>query len=307
MAAFAENGQFLYDGDEFYIELSSRNGSKHFTSNKASLFRTYFPTPITLGVDYDVALAQIVLPTIWRTFTIQEEAELYIDYHWCEVTYDNNDGSLCAVNLENPVKIQHRRVYFPTGCFTSPQEFLDALILNFSTSSYNNELYNFEKYISIKYLPSTNRFYFSGTSDLPTNMGVSLNFSTKAGEMFGIRGQWLTVGAVTRPAPDTAKISDYLIYQFNITLDILRFEIYQGGFVKHLCSMDTRKHGRDTLTQSIVFTPGRTIYKKMGVRDFSSIEVKITDERGGEIDFSPAESNNINETVSILLRFKPRY
>lgn len=313
MSALQEDSVYTYDGDDFYLELTSSNATKYFDKNRTGLFSTYYPTPITLGVEYDVSLEQIVIPTTWMTFPNAKDDELWMHYYWCELEINDCDGSTRVVNTDK--NIDYHTVYFPEGCFTHAQEFLDALIPSCGACSYKGEMYALESYISIKYLSSTNKFYFSTTANLPKNIGVGIRFSPKASEIFGFPSKendniaavrWLYVNHVTMISPSTSTLHTYILQQLNISLDILRNEFHQEGFEKHLYSIDIRKHGRDTLSPVILHNPIRNLYKKVCEAYFSSIQVTITDEKGSVVIFSPDISKSVNETVTLLLHFKAR-
>ena len=299
MAALSEDSRFTYDGDSFFIQLSSRPTSRS-EFNKCSSFTTFFPSPIRLGMDYEVSLHTVSIPTTWIMF--KNRRDFYLEYRYIDVIY-NDDTSIRAKDVEE----KHgpwKRVYYPLGCYTTPDEFIGALTFSCGANTYRHSIMNFKDMVCLDYLSSTQKFYITAQT------AVEMRFSNNAADVLGaIRtsrlgsNQMFGQGShIFRLRP---RIYDYLLDHINIKLDILKPEFHEDHYDQQLYTIDVRKFGLQKTTNRLVETLDRGIYKKLNTSEINSIAVSLTSDADRDIHFSPEASFNSHDNVTLLLHFQP--
>ena len=330
--------------DDFYMRICSKP-TDNAPTNRVDCFTDYMPCTIRLSSDYEVAVERISLPLTWNTFSERTGRELWLRYRYTEIVFeeveDSRDYAANRSYTEGSVSkgiSPWKKVDFPQGCYTTPNDFLQTLSHHIGGNRYDDGYINSSNAFCFYYIPYTNRVYIQIFKH-----SIEIEFSKKAGRLLGFEEESLADEdsesapdgnllsgdrGGEKPPPDKVRRfllaeSTYksmitptlpsLVYKsFILKLDIIKKQYFEGGYEEFLSAVDISETTQGCTNTSVIFTPDRRCYKKLKTRDIQSLRFDLLDARFHKSpDFIPYSKRKRRQAVTheeymhVDLHFRP--
>ena len=242
----------------------------------------------------------------------------------CEDDDDNNDSDDAEEDDEETgvgMRITENmspwhRVYFPLGCFLTAQEFCSTLSLHCGAGRVGRKQVTFSNAFQISYNSSTDKIYFKYKS----GGAAKIRFSKKASTILGFRsgarrktgegmrniGQLFSGDNKGSQMPPT--VNSYILDKIFVFLDIIKPDFCIDEFKQLLHIVELKRMPGEEDKRHITVIPNRKTFKRLLVKRFQSITVKLEDASGRAIPFRGAngrEGTDKTDCVHITLHFRP--